>query len=248
MFPWREEITPYRIVVSEIMLQQTGVERVKEKFEPFVAKLPDFESLAGAPLREIMEAWQGLGYNRRALSLKRIAQAVIEKHSGKLPRDRESLLALPGVGEATAGAIMAFAFNVPLAFIETNIRRVFIHHFFADCQKVSDRQIMPLVEAALDRSNPRDWYYALMDYGSGLGGTANNPNRKSSHYAKQAPFHDSDRKVRGDMIRLLLGAGSMAIDDIIDATGHGADRLGPVLCAMVRDGLVTEEAGRYRIA
>lgn len=128
-FPWREDITPYRVVVSEIMLQQTGVERVREKYEPFVRRLPDFSTLAAAPLKDIMTIWQGLGYNRRALSLKRLAGVVMERHSGRLPQDRGSLLELPGVGEATAGAIMAFAFNVPAVFIETNIRRVFIHCF-----------------------------------------------------------------------------------------------------------------------
>ena len=248
MFPWRESITPYRVVVSEIMLQQTGVERVMEKYEPFIVLFPNFQSLAGAPLRDIMEAWQGLGYNRRALSLKRLSEAVMERHSGNLPRDRESLLALPGVGEATAGAIMAFAFNTPVAFIETNIRRVFIHRFFADQTRVSDGQIIPLIETALDQSNPRDWYYALMDYGSALGKTGHNPNRKSAHYARQAPFSHSDRKIRGEIIRFLLEKGSSAIDDIAGATGHDADRLTSVLHAMARDGLIAQEAGCYRIA
>jgi len=247
MFPWRERITPYRVVVSEIMLQQTGVERVRERYEPFVRLLPDFASLASMSLRDIMEAWQGLGYNRRALLLKRLAGVVMERHSGELPRDRESLLALPGVGEATAGAIMAFAFNMPAAFIETNIRRVFIHRFFADHTRVSDRQIMPLVEAALDRSNPRDWYYALMDYGSVLGRTGQNPNRRSAHYSRQAPFPDSDRKARGEIISLLLKKGFAAIDDITCATGHDKDRLASVLHTMIRDGLIVQDDGNYRI-
>ena len=248
IFPWREDITPYRIVVSEIMLQQTGVERVMEKYEPFIRSLPGFESLAAAPLRDIMEAWQGLGYNRRALSLKRLAEVVMERHSGGLPRDRGPLLALPGVGEATAGAIMAFAFNAPAVFIETNIRRVFIHRFFEDQARVSDRQIMPLVEAALDRSNPRDWYYALMDYGSALGKTGHNPNRRSAHYARQTPFDSSDRKIRGEIIRLLLKEGSATVDDMTGAMGHHTDRLTAVLSAMVGEGLVAQEAGCYRIA
>ncbi len=252
MFPWREDITPYRIVVSEIMLQQTGVERVREKYESFIVLLPGFQHLAAAPLRDILEAWQGLGYNRRALSLKRLSEAVMERHSGNLPRDHESLLALPGVGEATAGAIMAFAFNAPAVFIETNIRRVFIHHFFADRARVSDGQIMPLVEVTLDRSNPRDWYYALMDYGSALGKTGHNPNRKSAHYARQVPFSHSDRKIRGEIIRILLEKGSAAIDEVTGVTGHDADRLASVFHAMARDGLIVQETGqetgRYRIA
>ncbi len=247
-FPWREDITPYRVVVSEVMLQQTGVERVREKYEPFVRLLPDFASLASAPLRDIMEAWQGLGYNRRVLSLKKLALAVMGRHSGELPRDRVSLLELPGVGEATAGAITAFAFNMPAVFIETNIRRVFIHRFFADQAEVSDRQIIPLVEAALDRSNPRDWYYALMDYGSVLGRTGYNANKKSAHYSKQTPFAGSDRELRGEALRVLLACGPMSVDDIAAATGRDPGRLASVLDAMVGDGLISREEKGYRVA
>ncbi len=247
-FPWREDITPYRVVVSEIMLQQTGVERVREKYEPFVRRLPDFSTLAAAPLKDIMTIWQGLGYNRRALSLKRLAGVVMERHSGRLPQDRGSLLELPGVGEATAGAIMAFAFNVPAVFIETNIRRVFIHCFFPDEANVSDRQIVPLIEAALDRSNPRDWYFALMDYGSHLGRTGSNANRKSLHYSRQSHFTGSDRELRGEAIRVLLVRGPMTVNDIAAAAGRDARRLVPVLDTMVGDGLLVREKETYRIA
>lgn len=247
-FPWRENITPYRVVVSEIMLQQTGVERVREKYEPFVRSLPDFASLAAAPLTDIMTAWQGLGYNRRALSLKRLAGVVMERHSGRLPRDRGPLLDLPGVGEATAGAIMAFAFNMSAVFIETNIRRVFIHHFFPGETEVSDRQIIPLVEAALDPSNPRDWYYALMDYGSSLGRGGSNANRRSAHYSKQTSFTGSDREFRGEAIRGLLARGILSVEDIAAATGRDADRLASVLDTMVGEGLIVRERGGYRIA
>jgi A/G-specific adenine glycosylase len=230
------------------MLQQTGVERVREKYEPFVRLLPDFASLAAAPLKDIMTAWQGLGYNRRALSLKRLAGVVMQRHSGRLPQDPGTLLELPGVGEATAGAIMAFAFNLPAVFIETNIRRAFIHRFFPGEAEVSDRQILPLVEAALDRSNPRDWYYALMDYGSALGRTGANANRKSLHYSKQTPFTGSDRELRGEAIRVLLSRGPMTVNEIAGATGRDAGRLASVLDTMVGDGLVAREGEGYRIA
>jgi len=247
-FAWRENITPYRVVVSEGMLHQTGVERGREKYEPFVRLMPDFPSLAAMPLKDIMTAWQGLGYNRRALSLKRLAGVVMERYSGRLPRDRESLLELPGVGEATAGAIMAFAFSLPSVFIETNIRRAFIHHFFPDEAEVSDREIMPLVDVALDRSNPRDWYYALMDYGSHLGRGGSNANRKSLHYSRQIPFTGSDRELRGEAIRVLLARGPMTVSDIAAATGRDARRLAPLLDIMVRDGLLVRDERGYRIA
>lgn len=246
-FPWREHITPYRIVISEIMLQQTGVERVIGKFEPFLDRFPGFAALAGARLSDVMGAWQGLGYNKRALSLKQLAGIVAGEYSGILPPDRRSLKALPGIGDATAGAIRAFAFDLPSVFIETNIRRVFIHHFFPDRGRVSDNEIAPLVEAALDWSHPRDWYYALMDYGTYLNTISVNPNRKSAHYSRQSRFQDSDRHIRGCVIKYLLRKTSASANDLFEATGCTGDRLTPILSSLIKDGLITSDAGWYRI-
>ncbi len=247
-FPWRDDITPYRIVVSEIMLQQTGVQRVVGKFTPFVERFPDFSSLAAAPLSDVIDAWQGLGYNRRALSLKKIAGTVVDEYAGALPRGRELLRAMPGIGDATAGSIMAFAFNLPVVFIETNIRRVFIHHFFPGKDKVMDNEIVPLVEATLDRSHARDWYYALMDYGTYLAGIAANPNRKSAHYSRQSRFEGSDRQIRGMVLRLLMGSSGRSADDIARATGCAPGRLKPILDVLVKDGLIACDPELYRIA
>ncbi len=229
------------------MLQQTGVERVIGKFEPFIGKFPDFSTLAGATLTEVMRAWQGLGYNRRALSLKKLAEIVVKKHSGILPDDEASLRALPGVGRATAGAIMAFAFNVPSVFVETNIRRVFIHHFFPDEEKVMDNAILSLVETAVDRKNPREWYYALMDYGTFLSSVPVNPNRKSVHYSKQSRFQDSVRQIRGKVIRSLLDGTGASIDSLARSTGCTRDRLIPILDSLVRDGLILYDGLSYQI-
>ena len=147
-FPWREDITPYRIVVSEIMLQQTQVSRVVPKFQSFMRKFPDFETLAATPLREVLAEWQGLGYNRRGLQLKKLAEMVIA--TGDLPRTKEALIELPGIGPNTAGSILAFAYNIPQAFIETNIRSVFIYFFFKNSRrKVDDKEILKLVEISL---------------------------------------------------------------------------------------------------
>jgi A/G-specific adenine glycosylase len=246
-FPWRENITPYRIIVSEIMLQQTGVERVLGKFDPFVARFPDFCSLSRASLADVMNVWQGLGYNKRALSLKKLAGIVMEKYSGGLPDDPKLLKALPGIGEATAGAIMAFAFNLPSVFIETNIRRVFIHHFFPDREKVADSDIVPIVAAAIDRSCPREWYYALMDYGTYLGTVSVNPNRKSTRYSRQSPFQDSDRQVRGKVIKSLIGSGKASAKDLSGMTGCLPERLTPILESLIMDGLIKRDKGLYRI-
>ncbi len=130
-FPWRMTHNPYHILISEIMLQQTQVQRVMGKYEPFINAFPDFSSLARAPLRLILKQWQGLGYNRRAIALKLISRRIMEEFHGELPSSVETLMTLPGIGRATASAISAFAFHIPSVFIETNIRRVFIHGFFS---------------------------------------------------------------------------------------------------------------------
>jgi A/G-specific adenine glycosylase len=149
--PWRNTRDPYKILLSELMLQQTQVKRVIEKYGQFLLRFPAIESVARAPLRAVLEQWQGLGYNRRALAFKNLAVICVDHHEGKVPRAIEALKALPGVGDATAGAVCAFAFNRPAVFVETNIRSVFIHHFFPEGGDVKDSQILPLVAQTLDR-------------------------------------------------------------------------------------------------
>jgi len=201
--PWRTTWNPYYILVSEIMLQQTQVERVIEKYQKFIALFPDIETLDGAPLQKILKVWQGLGYNRRALALKKIARIIIEEYRGEIPHSLEELVKLPGIGQTTASEIAAFAFNQPTVFIETNIRSVFLHYFFPERDDVSDDEILPLVAKTVDRSNPREWYYALMDYGTFLKKQYVNPSRKSTHYYKQSPFNGSNRQIRGKIVRYL---------------------------------------------
>ena len=202
---WRKTRNAYHILVSEIMLQQTQVERVLQKYPQFITAFPDFKTLAKAPLRKILQVWQGMGYNRRALFLKKIAEVVVEKFNGRLPRTIEELMTLPGIGKNTAASILAFAFNKQAAFIETNIRSVFIHCFFQDRDDVNDREILPLVEKTLDSKNPRDWYNALMDYGVMLKKTYANPSRKSVHHQRQGKFEGSNRQVRGMIIKAITG-------------------------------------------
>ena len=246
--PWRNTEDPYCILVSEMMLQQTQVERVMDKYVLFLSKFPDLSALARAALREVLEVWQGLGYNRRAMSLIALAQVVTTQHHGKLPANREALMRLPGIGCATAGSILAFAFHEPSVFIETNIRRVFIHHFFQDRESIHDDEIIPLVEVTLDRSNPRDWYYALMDYGSMLKKQIANPNRKSTHYTRQSPFEDSDRKIRGAILKVLVGQVSMTEEDMAAAIGGEQERMKKILSALVKEGFIVRRSKTYRIA
>ena len=208
--PWRRTRDPYRILVSEVMLQQTQVARVLAFYPRFVARFPGLGPLARARTADVLRAWQGMGYNRRALALRRLAQAVLAERGGRLPCSRAALEALPGVGPATAGAIRAFAWNEPEVFIETNIRRVFIHFFFHERSGVTDAELARYIECTLDRKDPRAWYWALMDYGAWLGGKARgaDPNRLSAHYARQPRFEGSDRELRGKILKELLSAGA----------------------------------------
>ena len=184
------------------MLQQTQVERVIPKYEAFLKAFPDVFSLAKASTSSVLALWVGLGYNRRALYLKRTAEAIVELYRGIFPKTEKELQALPGIGAYTAAAICAFAYNQSVVCIETNIRRVYIHEFFPGRDEVSDKELFPHIEASVYHENPRQWYWALMDYGSHLKKSGVNPNRRSAHYAKQSTFIGSVREVRGAVIRL----------------------------------------------
>lgn len=202
--PWRNTKKPYRILVSEIMLQQTQVSRVLEKYPVFLKKFPTIKKLSSVSLAEVLRIWQGMGYNRRARYLHEAAQTITQKHHGHIPKTEKELRALPGVGHYTANAILAFTNNEPTIFIETNIRRVFIHHFFSKRKNVSDAKILLLVKQTIDKTNPREWYYALMDYGSHLPKvTKINSNTQSKHYVKQSKFKGSLRELRGKIIQSL---------------------------------------------
>lgn len=203
-FAWRSTTNPYRILVSEIMLQQTQTERVKIKYVEFLKAFPNFKALAEAPLAKLLSVWQGMGYNRRALSLQHTAQRVINEFKGKLPSDPNILITLKGIGPNTAGSIAAFAFNSPTIFIETNIRTVFIYYFFPNKKEIHDDELLPLIEQTLDKTNPREWYYALMDYGVHLKKMYKNPSRRSIHHTKQSKFEGSDRQIRGAILKIVL--------------------------------------------
>jgi len=236
--PWRDKVDPYYILVSEFMLQQTQAERVLLKYDPFITRFPDFQTLSRAGLKEVLAAWQGLGYNRRVINLKETAEEIISRYSGKVPESTEELIQLPGIGKATAGAILAFVFNKPSVFIETNIRRVFIHFFFQDKKDIQDKEIMPLVEKTLDHENPRHWYYALMDYGAMLKKQGSNPNRKSAHYSRQAPFEGSNRQARGAILRHLLNNGTMEEYELITLLGITPLRGEKIISDLEKDGFL----------
>lgn len=245
--PWRRSRTPYRVLVSEFMLQQTGVERVREKYRQFLRVFPTLRALAGAESRDVLAVWKGLGYNRRALALKRAAEIIVAEHRGRVPRDIATLIALPGVGRATACAVLAYAFNEPVAFVETNIRRVYIHFFFPGARTVSDSEILPLVEKTLDRANPREWYDALMDYGTVLRSAGNDPNRRGAGYRRQSPFEGSVRQVRGLVLGALLQAPCLSEPRLAGVTGAKSTLLAKALSQLVSEGFLVRQRGGYRI-
>jgi A/G-specific adenine glycosylase len=228
------------------MLQQTGTSRVLGKYERFLEAFPDLHSLARASLGKILRVWKGLGYNRRALALSRIAKTLEQEH-GSVPKRLEDLLALPGIGKATAASILVFAHNIPLPLIETNVRRVFIHFFFPGAMKVRDSEILPLVEKTLDMKNPRKWYYALMDYGAMLKREMENPNSRSAHYRRQAPFEGSVRQIRGRILDILLKNGSATEAGIFLALDGDPAVTGPVLQRLAVEGFVVRRGSRYRL-
>jgi A/G-specific adenine glycosylase len=245
---WRDTTDPYLILVSEIMLQQTQVERVKIKFPEFIEAFPDFATLAVAPLYNVLSVWQGMGYNRRAIAIQKCAIRVMNEYNGILPSDVDLLATFPGIGRATASSIAAFAFNLPVVFIETNIRRVFIHFFFTGNETVSDAEIFPVVTRALYKKNPRIWYWALMDLGSALKKTVPNPNLRSAHYTRQAPFEGSDRKIRGAILKLLLKEYSLEDEEIFGYVAEDPHRVRKILGDLEGEGFIKYNNNRFSLS
>lgn len=251
--PWRRTRDPYYILVSEVMLQQTQVARVLKKYDQFLAAFPTVLSLAGATTAEVLGIWQGLGYNRRALAVHRAARIIVSEHQGAVPRSPVELRRLPGIGPATAAAVCVFAYDLPLPFVETNIRSAVIHHFFQEGVSVPDADILPVVDLTLDRDNPRDWYYALMDYGAWIKKTHANPSRRSRHHAVQSSFAGSSRQVRATILRALLAVSpsGMALADIRTAilpARRDAAEVHDILQQLINEGFVVRAGLLYRVA
>lgn len=246
---WRDRITPYGVFVSEIMLQQTQVSRVAHRFPRFTSRFPSFESLASATLKEVLEEWSGLGYNRRARFLHEAAKRIVTQYGGQLPAEPEELKSLPGVGVNTAGSIAAFAFNRAVPFLETNIRTVYIYYYFPGSEGVADKELLPLVERTLPRENPREWYYALMDLGVFIKGRVGNLSRQSRSYVRQSPFKGSLREVRGALLRYLTRKdGAVSLRELEEELAFDSERIDRALRALESEGIIVAEgAATYRI-
>lgn len=243
--PWRTTRNPYHILTAEIMLQQTQVERVKAKYAEFLSAFPTLAALASAPLADVLRIWQGLGYNRRAIALKRCAEEIMSRYGGQFPRHTHELESLPGIGPYTARALAAFAFGIAEPLIETNIRTVFIHFFFQGRDKVGDREIMPLVDATLDRQNPREWYFALMDFGVWLKQLHPNPGRRSRHHVQQSRFEGSNRQLRSRLLRAVIAGPGGTAKELARKLGAEQGDVERNLADMEREGFLWQTNSRY---
>jgi A/G-specific adenine glycosylase len=246
-FPWRGKVSPWGVMVSEFMLQQTQTDRVVPFYEKWMKKWPKIEDMANASMEDALREWNGLGYNRRGYFLKKSAEMICRDFDGRIPGVPQNLIHLPGVGPYIAGAIACFAYNYPAVFIETNIRSTVIYFYFPEKEDIKDNEIKPILEKTLDRENPRKWYYALMDYGAQLKKNVENPGRKSAHYVKQAPFEGSSRQKRGKILRTLLTFGPGNVEDIEMATEIKEEELYKILLTLEKESLVAEAGGIYRI-
>lgn len=220
------------------MLQQTQVARVIPKFAAFIAAFPDAKTLAAAPLADVLVLWSGLGYNRRAKFLHESAKMIEREFGGTMPTTLAELQKLPGVGANTAGAIMTYAYNQPVPFVETNVRTVYLHHFFVDETEVTDAQIRDILQKTLPPNSPREFYWALMDYGTHLKAAGVRNNAKSRHYKKQSALEGSLRQMRGQIVRDLT-ARDLAITELLDRYGDDA-RFASAFEGLQKDGLIQQ--------
>ncbi len=242
--PWRDEPTFYHVLVSELMLQQTQVSRVLVKFEEFMQEFPTIDALASAELADVLRVWQGLGYNRRA---KYLHEAAKRASLLSVPHTLNTLMDLPGVGKNTAAAIMNYTENHPTPFIETNIRTVYFNHFFAGQTDVHDRDILALVEKTMDHEHPREWFWALMDYGAYLKSQGAGQLTTSKHYKKQSPLKGSVREIRGQILRTLSTTRRPITKAQLMKAITVDQRFEPAFTGLLRDGLITQSDGKVHL-
>jgi A/G-specific adenine glycosylase len=245
--PWRRTVDPYAIMVSECMLQQTQVARVVPKFSAWMGRFPDFPSLADAATGEVLSFWSGLGYNRRALALQASARIVANEYGSRLPEDEKSLRGLPGIGKYTARAILAFAFDKPSVFLETNIRTVLLKHFFPEELQVSEVALEEKAALVVDIDAPSKWYNAMMDYGAELKRVEGNHSVRSSNYKKQDAFAGSFRSLRGAVLRLLVDRKRLSIAQMKAQLSFEQTEIERCCAMLVKEGFAVYEGGVLEI-
>jgi A/G-specific adenine glycosylase len=252
--PWRGinkcslRVRGYRVVVSELMLQQTQVTRVVDKYNLWMQQWPTIDSFISASFVDVLSAWSGLGYNRRAKYIFDSLHTIHDMFKGIVPADTTTLTKLPGIGINTAGAIVVYTYNLPVVFIETNIRTVFLHEWYQQATtKVPDSLLLEKVADTIDVDNPRAWYYALMDYGTFIKRLHGSQLSKSASYKKQPMFKGSKREVRGRVVALLLRNSVMTLNEL--AANIPDRRLSNVLNELQKDGLLKQHKnGAFSVA
>ncbi len=259
--PFRGTRDPYAILVSETMAQQTQIARVGPAWKAFVDRFPSFEALAEASPADVLRAWQGLGYNRRALNLQRAARAVIEDHGGRLPQDLAALERLPGIGPYTARAVAAIAFDASVGAVDTNVRRVLGRVAAGDIDRMRPGQLQALADSLVPPGRAADWTHALMDVGATFCRTTRPlcegcPARRSCRYATEAspatgeakaasqsasgvPFARTSRWLRGRIVDRLCEADGGAWTRFDEPIGtHSSGDVVAMLAVLARDGLL----------
>ncbi|MHA2359292.1 MAG: Fe-S cluster assembly protein HesB [Candidatus Thorarchaeota archaeon] len=243
--PWRCDSSPYNVLVSEVMLQQTQVNRVVPKYLEFLNQFPTLEVLAAADTKELLQIWSGLGYNRRALWLREAARQIMVKN--EFPNTVEELRNLKGVGPYTSRSILIFAFNKDLAAVDTNIRRVLIASGFAD-EEMSSSQLQQVADDLLLKGRSCDWHNALMDYGALV---ITSSSTGVSPQTKQPRFKGSTRQLRGAIIRILTKSHTLSLNELIsnlNSENIQCKDVNPVLNQLLAEGFVERtDNGRFKI-
>lgn len=266
--PWRTTREPYRILVSEVMSQQTQLSRVVPKYEAWMKRFPTIYDLAQASVSDVLQYWSGLGYNRRALNLKKAAEKIVHEFNGIFPQTEKELISLPGIGKYTARAVLCFAFDQQVAVVDTNVRKVIMTQFANELRgknyelrakeankdsnslliihdltakiEISDKEIEEFASVLLPKKRAYDWNQALMDYAASV------LKKEKIPIPKKSKFIGSHRYYRGQILKALLKDKKIAIDDLgliikKDYTSAEKEWLQKLLNELVDEGFIFVE-------
>ncbi len=241
--PWRETTDPYHILLSELMLQQTQVDRVIPYYHKWIKRWPTIQDLAHADRTDILEMWMGLGYNNRAINLHKAAKIIVNNYDSNVLLAMQKYKHVPGIGPYTSSAVQAFAANKDTIVVDTNIRRIFIHEFSLP-ESTPDKEIEELAAKVLPRGNSRDWYNALMDYGSQVL-TARKTGIKSK--TQQSKFEGSDRQARAKIVRHLLANKKATAPELQQICDISQERFQKIAAKLIKDDVIAIQQDIYQL-